>query len=124
MATEKWEKIIKEKEVKNLSKEDFKEIIQQLEQEIRNFPEIYIIQCEEYYKIGQSYDAWKRMKNLETMNPYPITLIFHLEVNDANKTETKLHHLFASKRIKGEWFKLTTKELKRAISIIKQEHHK
>jgi hypothetical protein len=51
------------------TKEELQKIIIQLEKQIREFPEVYIIQCEELYKIGISHDAWKRMKYLQEIIP-------------------------------------------------------
>jgi len=79
-------------------------------------PHTYIVQCEQYFKIGYTTgDIEKRIKGMDTGNPFPITPIFQIDWN-GNKTAAKccenhLHNKFAAKKMKGEWFLLTKNDL-------------
>lgn len=106
-----------------IDKIELEHLAKSLEEHIRRYPEIYIIKCEQYYKIGISYDAYKRLKSLETSNPFPLTLLYHLEVKDASKLEAQIHSRFKKKNVKGEWFELNNLELKFIIKWIKKEEN-
>jgi len=106
-----------------MSKEELLEIKEELEKHLRKYPEIYIIKCQKYYKIGKSYDAYQRMKNIELSSPFKLEMVYHAEVNDAHKLEKKIHRKFRNKRVKGEWFELNKDEVKAVIKWIKKEAH-
>lgn len=65
---------------------------------------IYLILCEqtETCKIGFSNNPEKRIKELQTSNPYQLSLISVIE-GDIN-LEKQLHSRFRKFKIKGEWF--------------------
>lgn len=73
---------------------------------------IYLIKSKEdnYYKIGRATDVSQRLASLETGTPFDLELVFSQEVNDAVKVEQDLHLMFSSKRVKGEWFRLTPQD--------------
>lgn len=58
------------------------------------------------YKIGSTTNLNERLKQLSIGNPN-IQLCFYLKCD----VERILHDKFASKRVKGEWFKLTKEDL-------------
>ena len=66
--------------------------------------QIYIISCGDLLKIGVTNDIDKRIKNLQTGNPKPLTLEFVQEKNNPYKVENYLHIRLQKHRIKGEWF--------------------
>jgi len=58
-------------------------------------------------KIGKSNNPEKRVKELQTGNPYKLYLIafIHCETEEgAIKLERKIHRLFKKRRMIGEWF--------------------
>ena len=57
-------------------------------------------------KIGRSTDCQKRCRDLRHNNP-SIELMFVINVD----VEKQLHEEYASKRMYGEWFKLTDKDI-------------
>lgn len=62
-------------------------------------------------KIGVASDVKKRLHTLNTASPVELELLFYFEPKDAKRTETYLHKVFAHKRIKGEWFNLTSRDI-------------
>ena len=67
---------------------------------------LYIIQSDitGAIKIGRSKDVQKRLKQLQTGNPYKLKLI--LELKHQGYIEKQLHRLLKEKKCKckGEWF--------------------
>lgn len=72
---------------------------------------IYLAKSGDYFKIGYTCGrkADSRIKNMQTGNPYPITLVGLWEgsMND----EAALHAQFAHRRLHGEWFSLTADDI-------------
>jgi transcriptional regulator of heat shock response len=61
---------------------------------------VYVLQSgdENVFKIGKAVDLERRMKNLATGNPHPLTLYRSIETEHAAECETYLHHRLRSKR--------------------------
>jgi hypothetical protein len=80
-----------------------------------NLGYIYVLQGEHgYFKIGKSIHPHKRRKELQTSCPFPeldVFLLFHCHQADMGKFEEFLHGSLASKRTRGEWFKLDKADL-------------
>ncbi len=71
---------------------------------------VYLIQGVNSYKIGVTNNLRKRMSAFKTANPH-IRHVAHTELMDREEAEwmeTRLHVLYAEKRIAGEWFELDT----------------
>ncbi len=79
---------------------------------------IYIIKCEQYYKIGQSVDPAKRIISFSTDNPFGITIIRIAKVLDRFKVERCLHRSFQQKRHSGEWFLLDNTDMTDLMKIL------
>lgn len=69
---------------------------------------IYIIQCNEYVKIGVSNGVTdRRIRELQSGNPYKIILLnTFVPIIDAYKYEQQLHKRYKEYRVRGEWFEL------------------
>jgi len=67
---------------------------------------IYIMQCNDYIKIGVSENPWVRIKSLQTGNPYKIDLLLSFKTKNAYSEEKRFHNYFDSKKSIGEWFKI------------------
>lgn len=85
---------------------------------------IYIIQCVgyDYYKIGIADAPNLRLKDLQSGCPFPLKILSSVELTKPMSIERKLHHCFAKKKLRGEWFNLTKaniKRLKKLFSDIK-----
>ena len=60
-----------------------------------------------HIKIGKTDDTYKRLKELQTGNPYKLSILLTImmtSVNDAFSLEQELHQLFKDYRLEGEWF--------------------
>lgn len=82
-----------------------------LEHVLNDFTYIYLIKDREtgLFKIGKSGNPQKRLKELvrqATLQPKPNDYILYLFWLDRSSAETILHKQFASKRVRGEWFRL------------------
>ena len=73
---------------------------------------IYLMQNNrnKYIKIGISSNPKNREGTLQSEEP-EIILIFKKKVSYALKTERQLHSKYNKKRLRGEWFALTNKDI-------------
>lgn len=67
---------------------------------------LYVLQCKNYVKIGVSKSPDFRVKELQTGNPFKITLLLFLEVDNAFCSEKYFHSKFSNRRGLGEWFEV------------------
>jgi hypothetical protein len=65
----------------------------------------------ENYKIGKTKDLELRLKQYRTSMPYGPVMIKILKYKNMDQQEKLLHSKFKDKRISGEWFKLSKKDL-------------
>lgn len=75
---------------------------------------VYVIQDIDvtgYYKIGRTHDLVRRLTDFNVKLPFQIGLVLVISTADAVVLETNLHHLFADKRVGGEWFALDNADL-------------
>jgi hypothetical protein len=72
---------------------------------------LYLIKCQQYYKIGVANDVQSRLAQLSTGNPFELEPLTVSSFNNASVVEAALHQCFASKRTRGEWFALTQDDL-------------
>lgn len=66
---------------------------------------VYLIRCQQYYKIGISKHINSR--SWETDNPFPIEIIGVFPSQMMHRTERRLHEMFRRFHHRGEWFTLT-----------------
>lgn len=71
----------------------------------------FITMNKKEYKIGMTKDMNTRMGEY-TKLPYDPDIIHTIETNDAILTETLFHNLYADKRLRGEWFKLSVDDVR------------
>lgn len=69
---------------------------------------IYIIQNNERFKIGRTNNIKKRLQNLQTGSSSQLLLRTSIQTNRDNILESRLHQLFSTRRILGEWFVLNS----------------
>lgn len=62
----------------------------------------YFIECAGYVKIGFSRFVEGRLRDIQTANPIPVTLLAHIEGTMSD--ERDLHSKFSNYRGSGEWF--------------------
>jgi Meiotically up-regulated gene 113 len=71
---------------------------------------VYLIQGGPYFKIGWSAsDPGKRLRNLCTASPYPLTLVGWIDGTRAD--EDRLHKEYEAKHQHGEWFNLSPQDV-------------
>lgn len=72
---------------------------------------VYLIQSNEFFKIGITYDVSSRLSQLQTGNPNALVVKSCYEFSNAQAVEAVLHQKFASVRKHGEWFRLADKDI-------------
>lgn len=72
---------------------------------------IYIIRCQQFYKIGIANDVKSRLAQLSTGNPFPLEVLAVYGFENAESVERALHQRFANTRARGEWFDLNDGDL-------------
>ena len=88
-----------------------------IEKKIALMDKIYVLKtCDNFYKIGISFDPDQRLKNIQTANPFLVKLIYKKPFTKAFKKEQIIHEILKGKKMKGEWFKLNGEEIKKIIS--------
>ncbi len=81
---------------------------------------IYIVKTNEFYKIGRTNNIKRRIKELESLNPFDVELILYQKKLYSKTVEAFLHAEFRDKNIKGEWFKLSELDLMLIKSKLEQ----
>jgi len=81
---------------------------------------VYVLGSREHgwYKIGMASDVEARCKNIQALNPFAIEIIASWTLSHTATVvmEAHLHTRYARKRIRGEWFSFTTRELEEVLS--------
>ena len=72
---------------------------------------VYVMKCGDFFKIGIAIELDNRLNQVQTGNPYIVSLVFALKHKQAEEIEKKLHCIFNNKRERREWFKLDDKDL-------------
>lgn len=68
---------------------------------------LYLIKCQQYYKIGVASDVESRLAQLSTGNPFPLKVEIVYKFDNADIVERAIHQKLKSKRVRGEWFELS-----------------
>lgn len=63
---------------------------------------VYFIRCGDYVKIGASHDPNRRLKDIQSANPYKVTLEF------VDEDEEFWHRVFKHNNHRGEWYYFPT----------------
>jgi hypothetical protein len=79
---------------------------------------LYLIKCQQYYKIGVANDVQSRLAQLSTGNPFELEPLTVSGFDNASAVETVLHQRFAAKRQRGEWFSLNSDDVATIDKII------
>jgi hypothetical protein len=84
---------------------------------------VYLIQLGEtdVYKIGLTNNLEKRLGQLQAKCPIPLAIIYWWWGHDFDAFERCLHLKYECKKVKGEWFKLTSSDLMWIISTYPME---
>jgi len=80
---------------------------------------VYIIECQGLYKVGMTRgQPHKRLKELQTGQPFKLTLMVSYRTADPLKVEQRMHSLLKSKHFRGEWFRADLEEIVRAYNAV------
>lgn len=85
---------------------------------------IYVIKSGVYYKIGKTTNIKQRMKALQYANPIEIELTLLQKLYHCSAREEDLQDRFNNRKVRGEWFQLTKKDIKeiqRILSFFKKQ---
>jgi len=97
--------------------------IKKLNESIDSTPFVYIVQSENYYKIGCTKSFEQRMFNIQTANPRAVlvkALIPTVNLQQARYLENELQEMFSRYRFHGktEWFNELPEEYLRSAVIL------
>jgi hypothetical protein len=68
---------------------------------------LYLLECEQYYKIGISNNPKIRFTSIRTANPFevkPVMCIFTYDRKKTKQLESMLHSRFKRMQHRNEWF--------------------
>lgn len=78
---------------------------------------------EDRYKIGWTKGKIEdRIRPLQTGNPKKIEVIHLFETKHYLNVETRMHGVYGSKRMEGEWFELTNEDVKNFLTNCQKSH--
>lgn len=80
---------------------------------------VYIVQCNQYFKIGKADDIRTRLSGLQSGCPHELTLIATLKRKNAMIAEKQIHEYLKEYRTRGEWFLLSVEQVKTLIKKYK-----
>lgn len=124
-----WIRIVRElqKSIDAFSDTDIEDHIQSIEQKRKERSEafttgfmknyrarhgfVYVIQGDNYFKIGCTINPQKRIKTMSVKSPFELKIRLLLPSDNIDKLEKELHDKFHDKRQKGEWFTLTEEDI-------------
>lgn len=84
---------------------------------------LYLMKCNEFYKIGYTGDIKLRHETLQTASPYNITIIDRAECKKTIWFEKALHSKYQLYAVRNEWFEFDNDILeliKKDFKLIKQ----
>lgn len=82
-----------------------------LNREDRLWSYVYLIKCNEFCKIGHTFNLDNRLNSLQTGNPYNLEITFSLKHPKAEEVEFYLQEKFLEKKVLREWFKLSDDDI-------------
>lgn len=74
--------------------------------------EVYLFKSGRYYKIGKTNDSVRRGTELRIQLPEKCILIHSIKTDDTSGIENYWHRRFEAKRMNGEWFDLSSSDVK------------
>lgn len=72
---------------------------------------IYIVQCDEYVKVGIATKVFNRVNEMRVGNPRELKLLAYWPSANAVIEEHEIHQLLNQYWVRGEWFKLPSELL-------------
>jgi len=81
---------------------------------------VYLVKCQQFHKIGITKNMENRFVNMQTGNPFPLSVVSSYIFEKAEPIEWKLHRHFALYLERGEWFWLSNSDLESFEDICKK----
>jgi len=74
---------------------------------------VYILQCDDRYKIGRSVDVTRRIADISHMLPFEIETVCVIASDDTFVFEAELHRRYSDRLVEGtkEWFFLDEEDI-------------
>lgn len=121
MKTKKQEKLSTE-ELEFLKALQFSDIFNKRNKVIQKNGYLYLVKdnASERIKIGITTNHKERLRSLNTMVPYGITVIEIFPSNRYVELEKEVHERYKDKRKNGEWFEFNEDELEECMYYIKE----
>ncbi len=78
---------------------------------------LYLVKCEQYYKIGVAANLNNCLNTMRNANPFEIKLVDSVFTQDFKEIELKLHNRFAAQLHRNEWFLLNEDDIEGIIEL-------
>ena len=95
--------------------DNFRPTINKPTKELSGF--VYILKCENRYKVGYSKDVNKRIKQLDT-RPFKLELIYKRYSECAYRIEQRIHQQLVEFRVENEWYDIKESLLIKNVNAI------
>ena len=73
---------------------------------------VYLLQSGSHFKVGRSDELEKRIKQISISLPEKVELVHAIKTDDPPGIETYWHRRFADRRANGEWFALSSADVR------------
>ena len=80
--------------------------------QIQALGEVYLFKSGHYYKIGKTNGTVRRGNEIRIQLPEKMNLIHSIKTDDPSGIEAYWHRRFEAKRMQGEWFDLSSGDIK------------
>jgi prophage antirepressor-like protein len=108
---------IPDEETKNFTEFIFSKL-QLLKTNVKKKNYVYLLFSEHGVKIGYSLNPKERISQISVQMPFEITRIENFEVENMSYAEGMLHERYKNKRLNGEWFNLSDKDIDEIIEFL------